>query len=477
MAEKYGRIRRFSKNLSYIVPAVVFIYVLIRALNLSFIIDEAMSYDILVNKPYYFKALIFDDSHFYIANNHVLNTVFGYISYYTFGISPFSFRVFNVLAFVVYSYYGIGIIKAYSKSKVSTLIALVFLFLNPFMLEFFSLYRGYGLSLACTVALLYNFSKYCFEGPKRKFIVRGVVFSLLAIYANFALLIPVFIVQVLCFIYLNKGVKFGEILKRKETLIFVIGGILLIPAVSNILILSDLKELYFGGNTSFIHDTLNSFVEYTFHNKNKFDIVVLVVGIVLMITYALVFGKDKKLRAITLVILGLTILPTLLNLLLDTKFVIERASLYVVPFLGIFFMLLYDYSSQRKWINLACSVLILFLGVSAVKKSIKSYNFNTTTTWQTDSNNKDVLTDILALNNNKQFTLAVFWIFEDATKYYADLYELEQLQSIKRLGTNKPIEAGVDYYYIRKSDLKRVTFNFVTLKDYPLSGTVIIKRK
>lgn len=475
LIEKHGRLRTLNKNLCYIVPSLVFLYVLIRAFNLSFIIDEAMSYDILVNKPYYFKALIFDDNHFYIANNHVLNTLFGYISYYTFGSSPFSFRIFNVLSFLVYCFFSVQLIKFYSKSRVSTLIGLVFLFLNPFMLEFFSLYRGYGLSLACTVGILYYFSQYCFSEPKRKFLVLGVLFSILAIYANFALLIPVFVTQVFCFIYLNKSVPFLEIPKRKEILIFVLGAILLIPAVSNILILSELKELYFGGETSFIHDTLDSFVEYTFYTKKEFDKLVLLAIIVFLIPYAFFArSKSKELFSITIVIVGLGLLPTILNLLLETKFVIERASLYVVPFLGLFFMLFYDNSSHQKWVKRVFALLLLFLTVSAVKKTTKSYNFNTTTTWKTDSNNKDFLKDIFELNDNKDFSVAVFWIFEDATKYYKKLYKLDELKSIKRLGSNKPIDSGIDYYYIRKSDLKRVTFDYLILKEYSLSGTVIL---
>ncbi|MEJ6736122.1 MAG: hypothetical protein QNK84_03680 [Flavobacteriales bacterium] len=477
LLEKYGRFKSVSKNTLFIVPSLLLIYVLVRAFNVSFIIDEAMSYDILLNKPYYFKALIFDDSHFYIANNHVLNTLFGYISYYTLGDSPFAFRIFNVLAFVVYSYYSVKIIKLFSKSRMSAIIGLVFLFLNPFMLEFFSLYRGYGLSLACASGLIYNFSKYCFEEQELKFVVRGTAFSVLAIYANFALLIPVFIVQILCLVFINKSIKVTEILKRKETLIFILSAIFLIPAVSNILILSELKELYFGGDSSFVNDTLNSFVEYTLYSKNELDRIVLTVTIVLMVLYALFFSKSKELLYITFVIIGLAIFPTVLNFLLETKFVIERASLYVIPFFGIFFMVLYDNYLKQKWIKVVLSFMLIFLTVSAVKKSIKSYNINTTTTWRTDSNNKDVLIDVLELNNNNSFSLAVFWVFEDVTKYYAERYSLKQLQSIKRLGSNKPIEPGIDYYYVRKSDLNRVTFKYETVKEYMLSGTVIIKEK
>src|SRR5690606_6793500 len=48
---------KINTKFIYFVPSICFVYIVIRAFNLSFTIDEAWSYDILINKPYYFKAL------------------------------------------------------------------------------------------------------------------------------------------------------------------------------------------------------------------------------------------------------------------------------------------------------------------------------------------------------------------------------------------------------------------------------------
>lgn len=465
-----------NPSIIYLFSIVLFGYLIIRAINISFNIDEAMSYDILINKPYYFNALFFDDSKHVIANNHVLNTLFGYISYNLFGNSPFSFRLFNLLSFVIYSYFLIITIRLFSTKLITTLVAVCFCFLNPFMLEFFSLYRGYGLSLAFFSGVIYYFSRLFLEGHNNKLLLFGVTHSILAVYANFALIIPVFIFQLAYFIYLNKSNNIHQIIFNKPLIIMVCGGVLLIPAVSNILILSDYNELYFGGTESFIENTLRSIIEYTFYIKTDTDIYIIICILIFLFISGFLFYRNKKLMFFSLILLGIALLTTALHYIADSKFVIERASLYFVPLLSIFFMLIFDNRIKLKTIRIVFKSLIFFLSISAVVKGISSYNFFSTTTWHYDNDNKKILKDILKFNNDKDFSVGVFWIFESAFYYYSDYYNVDQLKKIKRLGSNKIIEEGMDFYYLRKIDLNRVDFNYLVLKEYDNSETILIKK-
>jgi hypothetical protein len=168
------------------------------------------------------------------------------------------------------------------------------------------------------------------------------------------------------------------------------------------------------------------------------------------------------------------LLSTILNHLTESKFVIERASLYFVPLLGLFVLNAWDNKIKNKGLKMLIMVFICFLTTSAAVKGVKSYNLYKTTTWPHDIDNKNVLKDILKLNENKDFSVAVFWIFESSCIYYKDYYQLDQLKEIKRLGSNKEIEAGNDFYYIRKGDLNRVKFKYKVVKEYEKSETLIL---
>ena len=344
------------------------------------------------------------------------------------------------------------------------------------MLEFFSLYRGYGLSLAFLSGLMYYFSRLYFEGYQQKLLVKGVLFSVLAIYSNFALLFPVFVIQLSYFIYLNKDKNILSIIKSNTTLIFVVGSVLLIPAVSNILILSEQKELYFGGDTSFIKDSLDSVVNYTFFTKNEMDEII-IKGILLFLFFTgLFFTKNKKIFGVMIIILGIVFLSIFLNFAAGSKFVIGRVSLYLIPFMTIFIMLMCDNPIKHKAFKTVVLTLIIFISVSAVKKMETSCNFDRTTTWKHDVDNKNVLKDILKSNNNKDFTLAVFWIFQYPLEYYADYHDIKELKALKKL-EDEPIKTDADFYYIRTVDLKNTTFEYVVVKEYTASQTVLIKKK
>jgi len=119
----------------------IWVYVLIRASNVAFTNDEAISYGVIHGVP------TFVDS----ANNQWLNTWLMRVSQYAFGQSELALRLPNVAAFGLYGAAAIALLfeVRHLEAKV---IGFALLVINPFLLEFFGLARGYGLSSAFLIA-------------------------------------------------------------------------------------------------------------------------------------------------------------------------------------------------------------------------------------------------------------------------------------------------------------------------------------
>ena len=119
-------------------------YSVFRAVHLSFVHDEALSYTIAAQ----------DADWKYSANNHPLNTAAMKWAHRTLGDREWSMRLANVLAHVVYLIAGLLILRKWS-AWAAILLGFGLMNLNPFLLDFFSLARGYGIASALSLLSLY----------------------------------------------------------------------------------------------------------------------------------------------------------------------------------------------------------------------------------------------------------------------------------------------------------------------------------
>ena len=166
-----------------IVSILLIIYSVYRAATISFTIDESISYNVFV--PLSFMDIV--SFKIAIANNHMLNTLcMKYISQ-LFGSSELLLRFPSILSHIVYIIFSYKITRKVS-SPVILLAGFLFLNLNPYLLDFFSLARGYAMAVAFTVVSIYFLLNYI-EFSKAKNITWSLIFAVLAVLSNFTLLI------------------------------------------------------------------------------------------------------------------------------------------------------------------------------------------------------------------------------------------------------------------------------------------------
>jgi len=128
----------------------LFAFVIIRACILPIIPDEAFSYFFYVEP----KTIFSPDTQI-DTNNHYLNSILSIFSVKTFGLSKLAFRLPNVLSFVFYYFYAYKI-ASFSKNLGLKWIGLIALTSIYPILEFFSLSRGYGISFALLLAMIFH---------------------------------------------------------------------------------------------------------------------------------------------------------------------------------------------------------------------------------------------------------------------------------------------------------------------------------
>jgi hypothetical protein len=133
-----------------LIMAVILSYSVLRAVKLSLTFDEAATYIT------YLTSNIFCALDLTSANNHFLYTLLARLSSAFGGSSEFVLRLPSLFGLVVYLLFSWAILKRFFGLLVA-LAGFLLLTLNPYVLDFFSLGRGYGLALGFEMAALYFF--------------------------------------------------------------------------------------------------------------------------------------------------------------------------------------------------------------------------------------------------------------------------------------------------------------------------------
>ena len=113
-----------------------------RAATQSLTIDEAFTYQLYLAKN--LRAILTE----YDANNHVLYTLLAKLSVGLFGTGEFAIRLPSVLGGLVYFYAVFRVCWFYFTDRFLFVVGVAALTVNPFVLDFLSAGRGYGLGLA-----------------------------------------------------------------------------------------------------------------------------------------------------------------------------------------------------------------------------------------------------------------------------------------------------------------------------------------
>lgn len=163
-----------------ILASFAFAYIAARAFFVPLTHDEARTFFVYTLSGEFLPWLSHWD-----AGNHVVCTALGWVSYKLFGMAPFALRSFTVLSFALYAWYAWRM-GAWVRDAVVRWSLWSALLLAPVLIEFFAMYRGYGMGIAFLLMALFHTTE-AQRGTAGRHIVMALLAWMLAAWAMLSL--------------------------------------------------------------------------------------------------------------------------------------------------------------------------------------------------------------------------------------------------------------------------------------------------
>jgi hypothetical protein len=456
-----------------------------RAATFPFTHDESLSFAIFNHEPK--RATT--------ANNHLLNTLLMEWCSTLFGNSELSLRLPNIMAHVIYLACALLLLKRF-QYVVLQIAGFVFLNLNPFLLDFFFLARGYGLALAFLMLSLYLLARAYEEKQQEsfaKYLFLSVSAGSLAVLANFSFLnyyLPLLLVSAWLLFSDASLRRFSRSHTLAAIALFSASGVFLALILRKTFQLQWRGRFSFGGKVGFINDTVGSLVRSSlcsdfFPDTTDTTIAAVLVGLfgalLLLGLYLFFLRKEVPLFTLFLLILTLAaVLPALQHRLVHTLYPVQRAALYYLPLSAVVLLsALHSLArlSSRRWEKLV--VLVLPAAIAAILSLhfYRTFNIYACYTWGHDGHIVEIL-EIINRDRALHFpgrtvNLSNSWEMEPSLNFYRITRNYTWLAPV----TREPIGgADDDYVYAFESQVKEFPIgHHIKLASYPDTQTVLLR--
>jgi arylsulfatase A-like enzyme len=459
-----------------ILAAGLLAYTSFRAATLSFTHDESFSYLHYVTAPIA-QIFSFEPP---TANNHPLNSVLMKLAAAVLGPSELALRLPNLLGHVIYLIASFLLIRPL-RSNTLRLTGFVLLNLNPYLLDFFGLARGYGLAAAMMLASLHLFVSILDSDDLPTLRPTAACFSLagLAALANLALLNYLSaLIFVFSLVVVARALRSSERgLSRWRSLAVGLGpGILVCAGIALLLGPATLKLLggghfYFGGETGFWSDTARTLVSRSLYlaepshdSEATVSAVTGAVGVAVLLcavafSYQLLRRSNSSSTRQALVSTALLLVLALAALanvvehgLLGLRFITGRTALFLVPlfFLVLIHLLHHLWRGRLRKLSLAlCLAIVAAAGLNAAG----ALNLTHSLDWKYDAHTGQmlsILADEMVEHDLDQVRISTSWQFEPTMEFYRRTRQLHWLIRIPLQRRRR--DPPADYLYLSRVD-------------------------
>ncbi|MFC2110981.1 hypothetical protein ACFLQ5_00865 [Bacteroidota bacterium] len=363
-----NKLSKFESYIFIALSALIWIYLWLRAYYIPLVHDEAATFFHYIHPEEFLPYIAHLD-----ANNHFLNSALAIVSYKIFGSSQIALRLPNLLFALMFFFFTYKI-STQIKSWILRWSFIISLFTASYFIEFFALARGYGISMALLLAVIWHLILVLKENKTISYFA-SLLFMALAMAANLTLINTAIIINVLL---LFKAFENFKIVKSKIVIyrllfVLVLGIIPLIFFASFSFKLKEYGSLYYGDNINFWESTIQTLIKaFTFGNSLFSEIVIVLFFISSMLIFFIeIFRRRltetfKDLRIIFPVLLiGNLCAIFVLSFLFKVNYPEDRVALYLFPLLIGTIIFAYDKLENRTTIILGRISLLplLFLPI------------------------------------------------------------------------------------------------------------------
>lgn len=430
------------------------------------------------------------------ANNHILNSMLIKVSTSVFGNDEWAIRLPNMLAHALFLLFSAKLIRRFIPDVWLAVPAFVLLNVHPYMLDFFSLGRGYGLCLMFEMWALYEVL--CFWDSRRhQNATWAAVAGALAVLANFsslqfyAALLAVMVLVVL--LRPNAEGRRAKPIRSALIPLLVTLGLALL-CYGPITRLREAGELYFGGNRNLYQDTLRTlalgltyrqdpvpgWMQDVWHILIAAVVIVLVAGIVSAITRIKRWQHSPEIPVMLLLALPM-LASVFLFYLNGTLYLIYRTSLiYFPPLTAGVALFFYRLSGIRRLLWPARAAGMALASLVLVHFMLRA-NLTQVWEWKYDADSKQMMQDLAADAQKvkpeigRNVRLYVRWVHHPSADYYRNrLHAAEWLAPIHRVDSLEPLD---DYFYFNAPDTGLIAaVPHMIIHHYPVSNSFLFRR-
>lgn len=307
---------------------LIWVYLGLRSVYVPLIHDEAVTYFTYIQNANFIPPWSYWD-----ANNHLLNSALSAFFHVVFGTSTFIIRLASWLSFLPLVFF-VYKISDQLKSRISKWAFIIPLLTAPFFIEFFSLTRGYGMSMAWFLGVLYFAINYSIK-PSKKSLVWISILGILTSLSSLSVIVSVFIIYGWVLLhqlliqhkpFLNTATKWVGIFILPQA-----------PLIYYVLLLKEKGLLYYGG-PDFVQYTLEPFARFFFNDKGLWWIVIIPFLLIVFYTLIHLFKETWKNLFQSVSVFSFVLVISVFavfaqHYLLGVNYPEDRAALYFFPLL------------------------------------------------------------------------------------------------------------------------------------------------
>lgn len=477
-----ARARNLAKAWMVLCAMVAFALCAHKAATSSFTHDESFSF---LRYPKQSVSDLVDHKMAY-TNNHLLNSLAMKASCHFFGTSELACRLPNLLALVVYLLYGALLLRG-----VHPLLAAVgypLLLTNVYVMEFFTLARGYGLSFGFLLMALFHL----WRAAATKHWAHTILFHLaflLASWSNFTL-ITTYLAGVVAFqlaVRLGMGTERWDRkpLRRNtilQVVLLLITGKLIGTPVERTL---QANALDFGGDSGFYGDTVSTLVRSLLPTMQVEGGMMLMMQAVLtvVVVAALAVVIVRRIRkaeqddALFIIVTCLVLTCAGVyaqHVLFGVDHLKDRFALFLMPMLVLVFIHALQRFTSLSLVPpfVACLLCLAWSTYSFPQRWGRYVSWE----WGYDMDTKAAMGKLgseqaASRSREGRIRVGINWLFEPAMNYYRGTRDLEWMEPLTRDG----LSTEDAYRYVFAEDTA-ATAGFRKVAAFEHSGTVLLKR-
>lgn len=456
-----------------------------RAATSSFTHDESLSFAIFNWSPDLGRT----------ANNHLLNTWLMRLCSSLFGNSELSLRSPNVVAHAIYLVSTLLLLRRLERPLIQVL-GFVLLALNPFVLDFFSLARGYGLALACLMSSLYLLARAHEEEPEGRRAIYAFLSTLsaaLAVLANFSFL-TYYVPMVLVAAWVAASDRSYRRFSRDRIVVAAVllgaGALFAGFPLYKLILLRRAGELYFGGNTGFFSDTVEGLVRASAYSNTlsrpaTAAIAVVLIGMALAVLAVGAWRFRRQAEAplalvFAALLAGSAALAFVERYLFHVLWPIERAAVYYIPLYVVavlFGVQLLAGLTNRRSILTGILMLPVLTAVLLCWQLVRHFDPHSSFDWAYDRHDKDAIRLVerdRAGSETRSTVVSIgdSWQMEPSLNFYRVTHNYTWLAPVTKAAVT---DGHYDYVYGFEADVTQLRDQSVRLASYGDTNTLLVR--